>query len=29
VNARNKVLTDFNNEKVARQYMEIYSSILK
>ena len=28
-NARDKVLTDFNNEKVARQYMEIYSSIIK
>jgi glycosyltransferase involved in cell wall biosynthesis len=27
-NARNKVLNDFNNEKVAQQYIEIYRSIL-
>ena len=27
-NARNKVLKDYNNEKVAKQYMEIYRSVL-
>ena len=29
LNARNKVLTDYNNEKVAKQYMDIYRSMLK
>jgi len=28
LNARNKVLTDYNNEKVAKQYMEVYHSML-
>lgn len=28
-NARSKVLTDYNNEKVAHQYMDIYQSMLK
>ena len=28
-NARDKVLKDFNNQKVAQQYMDVYSSILK
>jgi len=28
-NARNKVLRDYNNETVARQYMEVYTSALR
>jgi glycosyltransferase involved in cell wall biosynthesis len=28
-NARNKVLTAYNNEKVAQQYMDVYRSMLK
>jgi len=29
VNARNKVLENYNNEKVARQYIEVYKSLVK
>jgi glycosyltransferase involved in cell wall biosynthesis len=28
-NARSKVLTDYNNEKVAQQYMDVYQSVIK
>jgi len=27
-NARNKVLANFNNEKVAQQYIQLYQSVL-